>query len=88
MPQKLIKYAQEPVVFYLHKKRNYVNKIATQQKQDVEDQLEKQREIELIKENQSMIEKRAEAKQKQKMRMLREQNRSMESSVGYSGVNR
>lgn len=27
MPQKIEKYAQEPVVFYLHKKRNFIRKI-------------------------------------------------------------
>jgi hypothetical protein len=27
MPQKIEKYAQEPVVFHLHKKRNFIRKI-------------------------------------------------------------
>lgn len=30
MPQKIEKYAQEPVVFHLHKKRNFIRKIERQ----------------------------------------------------------
>ena len=27
MPKKIEKYAEEPIVFYLHKKRNFIKKI-------------------------------------------------------------
>lgn len=27
MPQKMVKYAHEPVVFYLHKNRNFIHKL-------------------------------------------------------------
>ena len=35
MPQKVIKYAQEPVVFHLHKKRNFFHKIQGQLDDDL-----------------------------------------------------
>ena len=51
MPQKIRKYGQEPVAFYLHKKRNFIDKIASQQKQDQAEQIRKEKERELIREN-------------------------------------
>lgn len=40
MPQKVIKYAQEPVVFHLHKKRNFFHKIKGQLEEDEKNKLQ------------------------------------------------
>ena len=51
MPQKVIKYAQEPVVFHHHKKRNFFHKITGQIEEDEKNKLQNLKSQQLIDEN-------------------------------------
>ena len=55
MPQKVIKYAQEPVVFHLHKKRNFFHKITGQIEEDEKNKLQNLKSQQLIDENKMIV---------------------------------
>jgi hypothetical protein len=74
MPQKVIKYAQEPVVFHLHKKRNFFHKIDGQIQQDEIDRIQKEKADVLIAENKELIKSKIEKDAKKKMKAFLKEN--------------